>query len=113
MTVHGIELPKGSLLIGDGRVARTDTGVFEQIDPSTGEVLAPITLAGAREIDDAVRAANGAEADWRALAPARRRDLILALADKLDEHHEELSILRSLELGAPKKKGKGTPPTGR
>ena len=107
MTIHGIELPKGSLLIGDGRVERTDAGVFEQVDPSTGEVLAAVTLAGATEIDDAVRAAHEAEADWRGLAPSRRRDLILALADALDEHHEELSILRSLELGAPKKQGKG------
>ena len=107
MTTHGIELPRGSLLIGDGRVEHTDAGLFEQLDPSTGEVLAPITLAGATEIDDAVRAANAAQADWRGLAPARRRDLILALADAIDEHHEELSILRSLELGAPKKQGKG------
>jgi len=107
VTIHGIELPKGSLLIGDGRVERTDAGVFEQVDPSTGEVLAAVTLAGATEIDDAVRAAHEAEADWRGLAPSRRRDLILALADALDEHHEELSILRSLELGAPKKQGKG------
>ena len=73
VTIRGIELPNGSLLIGDGRVARTDAGVFEQIDPSTGEVLAPVTLAGATEIDAAVRAANDAEAGWRALAPTRRR----------------------------------------
>lgn len=106
-TTRGIELPKGSLLIGDRRVEHTDAGVFEQIDPSTGEVLAPVTLAGATEIDDAVRAAKKAEADWRSLPPARRRDLILAIADQLDDHHEELSVLRSLELGAPKKKGKG------
>ncbi len=106
-TVHGVELPAGSLLIGDGRVDRTDAGTHDQIDPSTGEPLATITLAGAGEIDQAVQAANHAQDAWRDLAPARRRDLIVALADLLDEHHEELSVLRSLELGAPKKQGKG------
>lgn len=106
-TMHGVQLPSGSLLIGDGRIDRTTTGEFDQVDPSTGEILAPITLAGADEIDSAVQAANDAHAAWRDLPPARRRDLILALADVLDDHHEELSVLRSLELGAPKKKGKG------
>lgn len=106
-TTQGIDLPSGSLLIGDGRVDHTSAGTYEQIDPSTGEVLAPIALAGADEIDDAVAAANDAFATWRDLPPTRRRDLILNLADILDDRHEEMSILRSLELGAPKKRGKG------
>ncbi|HRE00568.1 MAG TPA: aldehyde dehydrogenase family protein [Ilumatobacteraceae bacterium] len=105
--IPDVRIPSGSLLIGDGRIDRTSAGDIEQLDPSRGTPLAAITLAGPDEIDAAVRAAKTAEPAWRSMAPNRRRDLIMAFADALDAHHEELSILRSLELGAPKKQGKG------
>lgn len=101
------DLPSGALIVGGQRVDRSTSGRHEQIDPSTGTVLAEVTLAGAAEVDDAVSAANAAEAGWRGLKPTERRDIILNVAGLLDDHHEELSILRSLELGAPKKVGKG------
>ena len=105
--MHGVEIPSGSLLIGGDRIARTDTGVREQIDPSNGEVLAPITLAGPAEVDQAVDAARAAFPEWRAIDPSVRRDLIMRFADLVDEQFEQLSVLRSLELGAPKKRGTG------
>src|SRR5688572_6914317 len=97
---EGIKLPTGSLLVGDGRIDRTAAGLYSQINPARGEHLADITLAGAPEIDQAVSAANEAESTWRSIAPTRRRDIILRLADLLDEHFEELGVLRSAELGA-------------
>lgn len=99
--------PDTSLIIGDGRVTDTAAGTHVQLDPSTGAELASVTLAGPAEIDQAVTAAHDAAPAWRDLAPSRRRDLVAALADVLDAHHEELSVLRSLELGAPMKKRKG------
>ena len=105
--IRGITLPSGSLLVGGDRIERTDAGVRDQVDPATGEVLAPITLAGPDEIDQAVAAAHDAQDSWASLDPTKRRDIIMHFADLVDEHGEELSILRSLELGAPKKKGKG------
>ena len=106
-TVRGIQLPAATLLIGDSRIDRTGGGSYTQIDPSTGEELAEVTLATAAEVDQAVRAANDAQAGWQSLLPTKRRDLIMAFADLLDDHHEEMSVLRSVELGAPKKQGKG------
>ena len=102
-----IPVPSGSLLIDGERVADTDAGSREQLDPATGRPIARITLAGPAEVDSAVAAAGAAQREWRRLAPSRRRDLILALADLIDDQAVELSALRSLELGAPMKKGKG------
>jgi len=101
------ELPKGALLIGDTRVANAEGGYYEQLDPSTGGFLASISMAGNAEIEFAVETARDAQQEWRSLAPAQRRDVLFELADLLDSHHEEFSLLRSLELGSPLKKEKG------
>lgn len=106
-TVHGIELPSGSLLIGGDHIADTAAGAHDQVDPSTGNVLAQVTLAGPAEVDQAVAAAREAFPGWRDTDPTVRRDLIMGFADLVDEQFEQLSVLRSLELGAPKKQGKG------
>ena len=111
MTAPNLDLlqavPSGDLLVGGNRVRETSAGAHEQLDPSTGRALATVALAGAAEIDDAVRAARGAQNDWLGLSPSQRRDVILRFAQVLDDAHEEMSILRSLELGAPKKKRRG------
>ena len=100
-------VPSGDLLVGGDRVRETSAGSREQLDPSTGRRLATVALAGPDEIDDAVRAARDARDDWLGLSPAQRRDVILRFAQLLDDCHEELSILRSLELGAPLKRKRG------
>ena len=100
-------VPSGDLLVGGDRVRETSAGAREQIDPSTGRALATVALAGPDEIDAAVRAARDAQDDWLGLSPAQRRDVILRFAQLLDDYHEELSILRSLELGAPLKRKRG------
>ena len=100
-------VPSGDLLVGGDRVRETSAGSREQLDPSTGRRLATVALAGPDEIDDAVRAARNARDDWLGLSPAQRRDVILRFAQLLDDCHEEMSILRSLELGAPLKRKRG------
>ena len=100
-------VPSGDLLVGGDRVRDTSAGSRLQLDPSTGDPLATVALAGPDEIDLAVRAARDAQDDWLGLGPGQRRDAILRFAQLLDDNHEEMSILRSLELGAPYKKKRG------
>ena len=111
MTAPGIDVmqavPSGDLLVGPDRVRDTSAGSREQLDPSTGQRLATVALAGPGEIDLAVRAAREAQDDWLKLSPAQRRDVIVRFAQLLDDDHTEMSILRSLELGAPMKKRPG------
>jgi aldehyde dehydrogenase (NAD+) len=102
-----IPIPSGALIIAGERVSMTESGVREQLDPATGRPIAEITLAGPAEVEAAVESARDAQREWRRLASARRRDLIMELADLIDREAVELSALRSLELGAPMKRGKG------
>lgn len=100
-------VPSGDLLVGGERVHDTSAGAREQLDPSTGRRLTTVALAGPSEIDTAVQSARDAQEQWLGLSPAQRRDVILRFAQLLDDCHEEMSILRSLELGAPMKKRRG------
>ena len=100
-------VPSGDLLVGGDRVRHTTAGAREQLDPSTGRPLATVALAGPAEIDSAVRSARDAQDAWLGLSPGQRRDVVLRFAQLLDDCHTEMSILRSLELGAPMKQRRG------
>ena len=49
------------LLIDGGWVDARDGGVFDTLDPATGEVLASVASAGAADVDLAVTAARRAD----------------------------------------------------
>jgi betaine-aldehyde dehydrogenase len=77
----------------------TDTlAVFE---PATEAVLEEIPRAGVQEVDAAVGRARAAFPSWRAVAPAERASLLLALADAVADHHEELAGLEARNAGKP------------
>ncbi|OBT39699.1 hypothetical protein VE00_09968 [Pseudogymnoascus sp. WSF 3629] len=71
-------------------------------NPTTEELVSDqIPVAGERDVDAAVAAANAAFVKWRAWPGAKRRQLLLKFADLLERDQEELSFLTRLTLGAP------------
>src|SRR2546430_9205109 len=75
------------LLIGGERLDAADGRSFETIDPSTGQPIAEVAQAGAEDVDKAVRAARAAfEGKWRQLPAAGRTQLMLKLADLVEQH---------------------------
>lgn len=105
-TETDVALPSGAMLIGGDWVSESSGGRREQINPATGKVLTSFGMAGPTEIDGAVRAARAAFPAWRAMPPNERRALLFRLASLLDEHVDHQSVLRTLETGAPLKRGK-------
>ena len=93
------------LLIGGERLEAADGRTFDTLDPSTGRVIAPVAYAGAEDVDRAVRAAREAFDDgrWSGIAAAERTSAMLALADAIDAHADELAQLESLDNGKPLK----------
>jgi aldehyde dehydrogenase (NAD+) len=89
------------LLIGGDHVAATTGGAYPHHDPATGRLQAEVPLAGAAEVDQAVRSAVEAGPAWRALAPDRRAAILFRLADLLEAHAEESAVLGALENGSP------------
>jgi betaine-aldehyde dehydrogenase len=70
-------------------------------DPSTGEVVAEITLAGAEDVDRAVQAARNAYAEWSRATPADRSAVLTTFARLLSERAEEIARLESRIAGKP------------
>jgi acyl-CoA reductase-like NAD-dependent aldehyde dehydrogenase len=75
---------------------------FAVEDPATGEVIAVVQGGGAAQIDAAVEAAHRAfTSDWRWRNADERAGLLLACAEVLEEHTDELAQIESLENGKP------------
>jgi acyl-CoA reductase-like NAD-dependent aldehyde dehydrogenase len=76
---------------------------FETFNPATGEVLAVVHEAAEQDIDAAVRAARNAfdKGPWSKMSASDRSRLIYLLADKMEEHKEELAQLDTLDSGKP------------
>lgn len=75
--------------------------IVDHIYPATGQPNGTVTLAGAREIDHAVRAAAEAQREWVALTVDRRRDLLIDLADVVHDRLDELAGLNVADYGVP------------
>jgi acyl-CoA reductase-like NAD-dependent aldehyde dehydrogenase len=93
------------LVIGDERLEAADGRTFDTLDPATGRVIAAVPYAGAEDVDRAVRAAREAFDDgrWTGIAAAARTRAMLAFADAIDEHADELAEIESLDNGKPVK----------
>lgn len=73
---------------------------FAVYDPATGGELAQVPAAGPEDVDAAVKAARVAfEGQWSALPAIARQNLMLKLADLLEDHGEELAQIETLENG--------------
>jgi betaine-aldehyde dehydrogenase len=79
-----------------------DGGSEQVINPSTGEAIAEAPLSSAEDVDRAVAAARRAFETWAFTTPADRATMLLALADAIDEHGEELADIESADAGKPR-----------
>jgi aldehyde dehydrogenase (NAD+) len=93
--------PAVNLHIGSEVLSAGSGGVHQHINPATGQVDAEIPLAGAEEVDRAVKVAHNAFADWRKVKPAERRRLLLKLADLIEENAEEFGRRGTFDNGTP------------
>ena len=86
----------------DGEFVDARSGeTMEVLNPATGEVIAEVPKAGEEDVDRAVAAAEAAWETWRDKTPKDRMELLLKLADVIDENAEELARLESLNVGKP------------
>ncbi|TWG98556.1 aldehyde dehydrogenase (NAD+) [Nocardioides sp. J9] len=97
----GADLAEARLLIGGEWLRDTTGGAQEHLYPGNGRVNGLVHLAGAAEVDLAVRRAHEASPVWRGLTPDVRRDLIARLGRALLENADELIRITTLEMGAP------------
>jgi acyl-CoA reductase-like NAD-dependent aldehyde dehydrogenase len=96
-----ITVSKHQNLIGGEWVDASNGETMEVLNPSTGDVIAEVPRGSAEDVDRAVQAAKKALVEWLETTPAERAEMLLELADALDEHADEIAELESLNVGKP------------
>src|SRR6201987_6022774 len=92
---------KDQILIGGESADAAPGETMEVIAPATGETIAEVPRCGAEDVDRAVEAAQKVLPEWMGKTPKERSELLLALADGMDEHAEELAQLEPGKAGKP------------
>jgi len=87
--------------IGGEWVEAVEGGTMEVLNPATGETIAEVPRGTQADVDRAVEAARKALPDWLDKTPKDRMELLLKLADLIDEHADELTELESRNVGKP------------
>ena len=80
----------------DGRVATI-------VNPATGAPIAEAPACTAADVDRAVDAARRGLPGWLETTPRERSELLLKLADRVDQHAHTLALLESQNVGKPLK----------
>jgi aldehyde dehydrogenase (NAD+) len=98
-TAPAVKLTK--LLIDNQWVDPVDGGSFDTYNPATGEVLAKVAAASAKDVDKAVRSARRAleSGPWATMDAAERGRLMFKLADLVERDAKDLAALESLNCG--------------
>jgi aldehyde dehydrogenase (NAD+) len=87
----------------DGKWVEAASGkTFESRNPASGELLAKVAEGDKEDINRAVAAARRAfDGPWSKLKPYERQGLLLKLHDLVEQNFDELSLLDTLDMGAP------------
>ena len=104
-TAHSELKFDGRALINGVRRAARSGATFDCISPVDGRVLTQVARCEQADVDDAVAAARAAFEDsrWRGKAPAQRKRIMIAFADQLLKHADELALTETLDMGKPVK----------
>lgn len=77
------------------------------MNPSTGEPIATIKFGNADDYEDCISNMQEAEDAWMCTPAPKRGEIVRQIGQKLRDHHTELGMLVSLEMGKIKSEGLG------
>jgi len=93
-------IKRAQMFIGGGWVDGSGDESQPVLNPATGEVIAEVPKATADDVNRAVAAAKKAyEEVWFDATPKERQAALLAMADVVDEHAEELGRIEAENVG--------------
>lgn len=87
--------------IGGDWVKPVKAGYAQDLAPATGLPIAEYPRSTVEDIDMAVAAAKAAFPAWAATSTTDRAAVLIAVADRLAEHLEQIAVLESWENGKP------------
>src|SRR5262245_26537237 len=95
--------PRSQVFV-DGKFAPAASGAtFDNINPATGKSLGAVAAGDAADVDRAVASARAAfrRGSWANQPPKARKKTLLAFADLILAHRDELALLETLDMGKP------------
>jgi betaine-aldehyde dehydrogenase/aminobutyraldehyde dehydrogenase len=95
-------IPAFRNVVGGELVDGVEGATRDVLNPATGEVIARVPEGSAADVERALAAARAARIGWRDTTPGQRMEALLALADAVERHHEELEALESANVGKPR-----------
>ena len=74
---------------------------IDDFDPAQGKVYAHIADSGSEDVDAAVAAAKAALPLWAGMSVDARAEILIRIADLIDERHEQFALAESIDNGKP------------
>ncbi|MBK8763373.1 MAG: aldehyde dehydrogenase [Burkholderiaceae bacterium] len=93
--------PRYDNFINGQFVAPADGRYFDVITPISGKVYTQAARSGAADIERALDAAHGAAAKWAAVPAAERANVLLRIADRIEQNLELLAYAETVDNGKP------------
>ncbi|MDV7211093.1 aldehyde dehydrogenase [Azotobacter beijerinckii] len=94
---------EGRAFVDGHYLTAVENATFDCLSPVDGRRLAQVASCNAADAELAVAAARRSFEDgrWSRLAPAKRKAVMIRLAELLETHREELALLETLDMGKP------------
>ncbi len=93
--------PRYDNFIGGRFVPPVKGQYFDVVTPISGTVYTQAARSTAEDIELALDAAHAAAAKWAATAPAERANLLLKIADRIEQNLELLAYAETVDNGKP------------
>lgn len=95
------DYPAPALYIGGRWLATAGAGAAPIENPATGETIGEVPMADDAAIAAAAAAARNAQADWSAMPPLARFDLITGATRLLRQRADAIALVMTMEQGKP------------
>ncbi|HHF3092015.1 TPA: aldehyde dehydrogenase family protein [Vibrio diabolicus] len=87
--------------IGGEWVKPTGGEYFDNISPINGQAYCKVARSGEADINLALDAAHNIKAKWAKTSVTERSNILLKIADRIEQHLEELAVAETWENGKP------------
>ncbi|MDT0603903.1 aldehyde dehydrogenase [Thalassotalea castellviae] len=94
---------EGRAFINGQYIEAVNKQTFDSVSPIDNRKLTNVAYCEQADADIAVKAARQSfeSGVWSKAAPAKRKAVLLAFADLIEQHKEELALLETLDMGKP------------
>jgi aldehyde dehydrogenase (NAD+) len=108
LTRLGLEkINTGAWAGGSIEIQNSSAEIVDSVNPSTGQVLSSVQLAGLAEYEQVVQKAQDVYLKWRMLPAPKRGEIVREMGEALRQHKDDLGALVSMECGKMLSEGLG------